>query len=174
MKKATKRRFCRWTKHHTQEIQGICPHVSGRSSNQSTQLGHLSHLDSHYHSRSQKTTTHSSVDYVWKLYFYVGTIQRTCLFNDDFYSDSTLILTKRTMKYFMDLGARPHVCGAFMFLMFDLILVDDMYCAWFIHPIFCWCWYSVIGTSSINRAQLSRFHLKTETESSLRNVVCFK
>jgi hypothetical protein len=28
-----------------------------------------------------------------------------------------------------------------------------------------------IGTSSIERAQLSRFHLKTETESSLRNVV---
>jgi hypothetical protein len=28
-----------------------------------------------------------------------------------------------------------------------------------------------IGTSSIDWAQLSRFYLKTETESSLRNVV---
>jgi hypothetical protein len=27
-----------------------------------------------------------------------------------------------------------------------------------------------MGTSSIDRAQLSRFYLKTETESSLRNV----
>jgi hypothetical protein len=30
---------------------------------------------------------------------------------------------------------------------------------------------SEIGTSSVNWAQLSRFHLKTETESSLQNVV---
>jgi hypothetical protein len=28
-----------------------------------------------------------------------------------------------------------------------------------------------LGTSSIDWAQLSRFHMKTETESSLRNVV---
>jgi hypothetical protein len=36
-----------------------------------------------------------------------------------------------------------------------------------------WCWHRCpeIGTSSIDWAQLSRFHLKTETESSLRNVV---
>jgi hypothetical protein len=31
-----------------------------------------------------------------------------------------------------------------------------------------------MGTSSIDWAQLSRFHLKTETESSLRNVVLNK
>jgi hypothetical protein len=31
-----------------------------------------------------------------------------------------------------------------------------------------------IGTSSIDWAQLSRFYLKTETECSLRNVVCWK
>jgi hypothetical protein len=42
---------------------------------------------------SEKTATLSSVDYVWKLCFYVAIIQRTCLFSDDFYSDSTLILT---------------------------------------------------------------------------------
>jgi hypothetical protein len=35
------------------------------------------------------------------------------------------------------------------------------------------CWYRCleIGTSSIDWAQLSRFYLKTETESSLRNAV---
>jgi hypothetical protein len=44
--------------------KGICPHVSDSPSDQSTQLGHLSHLDSCYHSRSKKTTTPSSVDWV--------------------------------------------------------------------------------------------------------------
>jgi hypothetical protein len=36
-----------------------------------------------------------------------------------------------------------------------------------------WCWYRCqeIGTSSVDWAQLTRFHLKTDTESSLRNVV---
>jgi hypothetical protein len=37
--------------------------------------GQLSHLDFHHSSRSQKTTSLSSVDYMWKLCFYVGTIQ---------------------------------------------------------------------------------------------------
>jgi hypothetical protein len=55
-----------WTKHHIQEIEGISPHISGRSSGQSTQLGHLSHLESQYRSRSQKTETTSRVD-MWKL-----------------------------------------------------------------------------------------------------------
>jgi hypothetical protein len=50
--------------------------------------GHLSHLDSHYHSRIQKTTTPSSVDWVGKLCFYVGTTD-------------------------MDIGARSHVCAVF-------------------------------------------------------------
>jgi hypothetical protein len=31
-----------WIKHHIQKIQGICPHVFDRLSNQSTQLGQLS------------------------------------------------------------------------------------------------------------------------------------
>jgi hypothetical protein len=52
------------TRHHIQELQGTRPHVSDRPSDQSTQLGSLSHLDSHYRSRSQKTETPSSVDYV--------------------------------------------------------------------------------------------------------------
>jgi hypothetical protein len=36
-----------------------------------------------------------------------------------------------------------------------------------------WSWHRCpgIGTSSVDWAQLSRFYLKTETESSLRNVV---
>jgi hypothetical protein len=39
-----------------------------------------------------------------------------------------------------------------------------------------WSWYTCleIWTSSIDWAQLSRFYLKTETESSLRNVGCFE
>jgi hypothetical protein len=67
--------------------------VSGRSPDQATQLGHL-----------------SSVDCVGKLCFYVGTIQRNCLFSDDFYSDTTMILTI-AVKWCMDIGARSHVCG---------------------------------------------------------------
>jgi hypothetical protein len=31
-----------------------------------------------------------------------------------------------------------------------------------------------VGTSSIGWAQLSRFHLKMETESSLKNIACFQ
>jgi hypothetical protein len=164
-----------WTKRNIQEVQGIWTHVSDRVSSQSTQLGQLSHLDSHYHSRSQNTTARSGADCVWKLCFYVGTLQRTCLYYDDFYSESTLILTTISMKYCMDIGARPHVCGFFFkFLMFNLTLTDGLCCAWFIYPILCWCWCPEIGTSSIDKAQLSRFHLKMETESSCRNAVCFQ
>jgi hypothetical protein len=45
---------------------------------------------------------------------------------------------------------------------------------WLIHPS--WCWYRCpeTGTSSIDWGQLSRFHLKTETESSLQNDVFWK
>jgi hypothetical protein len=43
-----------WTEHRVQEIQEIRPHVSDRPSDQSTQLGHLSHLESYYRSRTQK------------------------------------------------------------------------------------------------------------------------
>jgi hypothetical protein len=50
---------------------------------------------------------------VGKLCSYVGTIQRICLFTDDFYSDSTLILTTVAVKQCIDIGASPHVCGVF-------------------------------------------------------------
>jgi hypothetical protein len=69
----------------------------------------------------------------------------------------------------------PHVCGvSFNVFMFVLTLVDDLRCAWFINPICCWCWCLDIGPSFIDWPQLSRLHLKTEIESSFRNVVYFK
>jgi hypothetical protein len=38
--------------------------------------------------------------------------------------------------------------------------------------ILCWCWCPEIGTSSMDWAQLRGFfYLKTETDSSLRNIV---
>jgi hypothetical protein len=61
-----------------------------------------------------------------------------------------------------------------MFLMFVLTFAGSLCCASFIYPIMCWCRCPKIGTNCINWAQLSRFHLKTETESSLRNVVLKK
>jgi hypothetical protein len=42
-------------------------------------------------------------------------IQRICLFGDDFYCDSTLILTTIAVKQCMDIGARVHVCGVFKY-----------------------------------------------------------
>jgi hypothetical protein len=42
----------------------IRTHVSGCSSDQSTQLEYLSHLASHYSSRGQKTATPSGVGYM--------------------------------------------------------------------------------------------------------------
>jgi hypothetical protein len=38
--------FCHITRRHIREIQATRPHVSDRPSDQSTQPGHLSHLDS--------------------------------------------------------------------------------------------------------------------------------
>jgi hypothetical protein len=49
-----------WTKHHTQEIQEIRPHVSDGSSDQSIQPGHLFHLDI-ITAVEKKNTTLSSV-----------------------------------------------------------------------------------------------------------------
>jgi hypothetical protein len=49
------------------QIEVICPRVTG----QWTQLADFSHLSSHDHSRSQQTTTPSSVAYVCKLCFHV-------------------------------------------------------------------------------------------------------
>jgi hypothetical protein len=68
----------------------------------------------------------------------------------------------------MDISARPHVREVLLtFFMFALTLTDGLCCGWFIYPSLCWCWCPEIGTSSINWAQLNRFYLKTETESSL-------
>jgi hypothetical protein len=39
--------------------------------------------------------------------------------------------------------------------------------------ILCWWWFPEIGTSSIDSVQLSRFYLKTGTESSYQNVVFY-
>jgi hypothetical protein len=103
--------------------------------------------------------------------FYVVTIQRIYLLSDDFYSDSTLILTTLAVKECMVIGARLHVCRVYFdILMFVLTLADGLCCAWCIYPVLCWCWCPELGTSSIDWAQLSRFHLKTEIESCLRNV----
>jgi hypothetical protein len=58
-----------------------------------------------------------------------------------------------------------------MFLMLVLTLADGSCCAWFPYLILRWCRRAEIGTSSIDLAQMSKFYQKTETESSLRNLV---
>jgi hypothetical protein len=60
-----------------------------------------------------------------------------------------------------------------MFLMFVLTLADGLCCAWLVYPILFGCRCPETGTSSIDWAQMSRFFLKTETESSLRNAVFY-
>jgi hypothetical protein len=73
------------------------------------------------------------------------------------------------------MGARPHVCGALlMILVFVSTLADGLCCALFIYLISCWCWCKEMWTSAIDWAQLNSFHLRTETETSLRNVLCSK
>jgi hypothetical protein len=52
-------------------------------------------------------------------------IQRICLFNDNSYSDSTLISTTIAVKQCRDIGAGSHVCGMFLIIfMFILTLAD--------------------------------------------------
>jgi hypothetical protein len=75
-----------------------------------------------YRSRSQTTTTPSSVDYVRKLYYYIGTIKGICLFSDNFYSDSTLILTTIAVKQCTDVGVTPCTCVKFLFIVFNVCL----------------------------------------------------
>jgi hypothetical protein len=87
-----------------------------------------------------------------------NTIQRTSLFGDDIYSDSTLVLCLIYVEFLM-------------FLMLVLTLADGLCCAWFVWPVVCWCRCLEIGTGSISWGKLSKFHLKTETESSSRNVM---
>jgi hypothetical protein len=57
---ASFRPLCRFF-HPLTSFTMASPHISARSSNQSTQLGYLSHLEPCYHSRSRHTTTPSSV-----------------------------------------------------------------------------------------------------------------
>jgi hypothetical protein len=52
----------------------------------------------------------------------------------------------------MYIGAKSHVCR--VSLVFVLTHADGLCCLWFIYPVLCWC--PEIGTSSIDRAQLSR------------------
>jgi hypothetical protein len=143
------------TEHHQQEIQGIHPH-----------------LNSHYCSGGQKTTTPSSVDCVRKLCFYFGTIQGICLFSDDFYSDSTLILTTIAMRQYMAKNARPQVCGVFLMFMFVLTLAGDLCCASFIYPILCWC--LGIWISSINLALVSRLLSEDGDRIQSSEKLCYK
>jgi hypothetical protein len=88
-----------WAQHHIQEIQGISPHVSAGPSDQSTQFGHLSHLDCRYHSRSQETETPSSV-------FWLGKFCFPCV---DTIRSITSLQWWFKSRYFS--GARPHMCG---------------------------------------------------------------
>jgi hypothetical protein len=79
------------------------------------------------------------------------------LYSDDICSDSNLLLGLIRVEFFI------------MFLMFVLTLADGLCCAWFIYAILRWCWCSEIGNSSVDWAQLRKFHLEKETELSLRN-----
>jgi hypothetical protein len=60
--------LARYTEHHLQEMHGICPHVSGRPSDQSAKLVHLSR---HW----SGSTASAIIDYIGKLHFYIGTLQ---------------------------------------------------------------------------------------------------
>jgi hypothetical protein len=50
-----------------------------------------------------------------------------------------------------------------MILMFVLTDSYGLCCAWFMYPVLCWYLCLEIGTSSIDWAQLSRFHLKMDS-----------
>jgi hypothetical protein len=91
-----------------------------------------------------------------KICVHVGTIQRIYLSSDDFYSDSTLVLGLIHVEFLFWLN----FCRWFVL--------------WFVYPISYWCRCPEIGTSSIDWVLLSRFYLKTETESSSQNVVLNK
>jgi hypothetical protein len=147
-----------WTQYHIQEIQGIrlhVAHISNRLSNQSTQLGHFSHLDSHYYNRSLKYK--SSI----KLCFYVGTIQRIYLCSDDICSVSTLMLGLIHVEFFN-------------VIMFVLTLTDSLCCAWFVYLFLCWCIYQerkglalLIGPNWIGSTWRRR-------QDSVSQTLCFK
>jgi hypothetical protein len=58
--------------------------------------------------------------------------------------------------------------------MFVLTPADDLYCGWFIYPIWCRFWCPEIEISSVDWAQPSRLLPEAETESSLRNEFLIK
>jgi hypothetical protein len=66
--------------------------VSDRPSDQSTLLGHLSLVDSRYHSRSKKNYNSILCGLSGEIYVVcVGTIWRICISSDGMYSDSSLM-----------------------------------------------------------------------------------
>jgi hypothetical protein len=89
---------------------------------------------------------------------YVGTIRRICLSSYDLFWDNSLVQGLIRVDFFL------------IFKVFVLALADGLCCACVLYHI--WFWYRCpeIGTSSTDLSQLSTFYLKTETESSLRNV----
>jgi hypothetical protein len=58
-----------------------------------------------------------------------------------------------------------------IFQCFVLALADGLCYSWLAYPICCLYRCPEIGSTSLDWAQLSRFYMKTETESSLRNVM---
>jgi hypothetical protein len=74
----------------------------------------------------------------------------------------------------MDLGARTYVCGV-SFIVSNVCLSSRRWFMLFLVYESCLVLVLVpgeeIGTSSTDSGQLTRFHLKTETEASPRNVV---
>jgi hypothetical protein len=93
--------------------------------------------------------------------FYVGTWDFLALVMTLFW------LTTTAVKQCLDIGARLHACGVF----FNVFNFCPNSRRWFMLR---WCSCPETGNSSINWAQVSWFDLKTETESSLWNIACFK
>jgi hypothetical protein len=114
-----------------------------------------------YHSRSKESKTPSSVDWVGKLVLFFVLVS----FGE--------FVSPMLTSVLVVLYARPYMCGVFN-ICFILALTDGFCCAWLAYPV--WCWYRCLetGSKSIDWAQLNRFYLKTEAESSLRNVTVYE
>jgi hypothetical protein len=146
-----------WTKHHL--------HVSDRPSGKSTQL--WTSLTSELTLSQQKSENYNSVQCRVSGKIVFGTIQRICLSSDEFYTNSTLILTTIAVKWCMDLDARPHVCA--VLLMSVLTLADDLCCTWFIYPIYVGADVREIGNSFGSRPQLSRTMDNVQKHNNCKN-----
>jgi hypothetical protein len=129
---------------------------SDRPSDQSTQLGHLFHLNSRYRSRSKKLQLRP-VQMEWENLFFLCWYHKKCFI-------SPVIFLSWQFS-----GERPHTSRVFNILMFCLTSRR-----WF---VLCLDFILHLGagtcvrTSSIDWVLRNRFYLKTETESSLWNVV---